>query len=81
MRLPGRGVMKTVPADGAGTETLCAAGGAGGEGQYDRSGLRNVKAFRGYVQGYNAQAVVTEEQIVIAAEIKSSPRTSVISDR
>ena len=32
---------------------------------------RNVKAFRGYVQGYNAQAVVTEQQIVIAAEVNS----------
>ena len=34
---------------------------------------RNLKAFRGYVQGYNAQAVVTEQQIVIAAEIKIDP--------
>ena len=30
---------------------------------------RNVKTPRGWVQGYNAQAVVTAEQIVIAAEI------------
>src|SRR3954469_16875316 len=30
---------------------------------------RNVKASRGWVQGYNAQAVVTAEQIVIAAEV------------
>ena len=29
---------------------------------------RNVKTPRGWVQGYNAQAVTTEEQIVIAAE-------------
>ena len=34
---------------------------------------RNLKAFRGYVQGYNAQAVVSEDQIVLAAEIKTSP--------
>jgi transposase len=34
---------------------------------------RNLKAFRGYVQGYNAQAVVTDSQIVIAAEIKTTP--------
>jgi len=34
---------------------------------------RNLKAFRGYVQGYNAQAVVTQDQIVIAAEIKTTP--------
>ena len=30
---------------------------------------RNVKTPRGYVQGYNAQAAVTEAQIVIAAEV------------
>ena len=30
---------------------------------------RNVKTPRGWVQGYNAQAVVTEQQIVIAAEV------------
>jgi len=30
---------------------------------------RKVKATRGYLQGYNAQAVTTEQQIVIAAEL------------
>ena len=30
---------------------------------------RNMKSFRGYVQGYNAQAVTTEGQIIVAAEI------------
>ncbi len=30
---------------------------------------RNVKTLRGWVQGYNAQAVCTEDQIVIAAEV------------
>lgn len=30
---------------------------------------RNLKTPRGWVQGYNAQAVVTAEQIVVAAEI------------
>ncbi len=30
---------------------------------------RNVKTSRGWVQGYNAQATVTAEQIVIAAEV------------
>ncbi len=30
---------------------------------------RNVKTSRGWVQGYNAQAVVTAEQIVIVAEV------------
>ena len=30
---------------------------------------RNVKTPRGWVQGYNAQAVATEQQIVVAAEV------------
>lgn len=30
---------------------------------------RNVKTSRGWLQGYNAQATVTEQQIVIAAEV------------
>ena len=30
---------------------------------------RNVKTSRGWIQGYNAQAVCTEDQIVIAAEV------------
>jgi len=33
---------------------------------------RNVKTLRGWVQGYNAQAVTTERQIVIAAELTNS---------
>ena len=33
---------------------------------------RNVKTPRGWVQGYNAQAVATEDQIVIAAEVHVS---------
>jgi len=32
---------------------------------------RNLKTTRGWVQGYNAQAVVGEGQIVIAAEIST----------
>jgi transposase len=35
---------------------------------------KNLKAFRGYVQGYNAQAVVTEHQIVISAEVNTDPQ-------
>ena len=31
----------------------------------------NLKTTRGWVQGYNAQAVVTEDQVVIAAEIST----------
>src|SRR3954452_4090770 len=33
---------------------------------------RNVKTLRGWVQGYNAQPVCTEDQIVIAAEVTIS---------
>ena len=33
---------------------------------------RNVKTPRSYTQGYNAQAVVNEEQIVLAAEVTAS---------
>jgi AICAR transformylase/IMP cyclohydrolase PurH len=32
---------------------------------------RNLKTTRGFIQGYNAQAVVTAEQVVIAAEIST----------
>jgi Transposase DDE domain len=32
---------------------------------------RNLKTTRGFVQGYNAQAVVTEDQIVVAADIST----------
>ena len=32
---------------------------------------RNLKTTRGWVQGYNAQAVLTTKQIVIAAEIST----------
>jgi hypothetical protein len=35
---------------------------------------KNLKAFRGYVQGYNVQAAVTEQQIVIAAEGNTDPQ-------
>ena len=35
--------------------------------------IQRMKANRGYVQGYNAQAVVDETQIVIAAEITNTP--------
>jgi hypothetical protein len=33
---------------------------------------RNVKTPRSYTQGYNAQAVVNEEQIVLAAEVSAN---------
>ena len=48
--------------------SLPAAGDAGRQGQPDPDS-RNVKTSRGWVQGYNAQAVVTAQQIVIAADV------------
>lgn len=32
---------------------------------------RNLKTTRGWVQGYNAQAVVTQDQVMVAAEIST----------
>jgi transposase len=32
---------------------------------------RNLKTTRGFIQGYNAQAVVTEDQVIIAADIST----------
>ena len=39
---------------------------------------RVIKDGRRYVQGYNAQAAVTEDQIVVAAEVTTAARDSVI---
>ena len=36
----------------------------------------NMQTARGWVQGYNAQATVTEQQIVIAAEVMVRSPTS-----
>jgi transposase len=30
---------------------------------------KNMKAYRGYIQGYNAQTVTTRQQVIVAAEI------------
>ena len=50
-------------------QALHAAGSARGPDQHHRSGLTVVKGLRGFIQGYNAQAVTNEHQIVLAAEI------------
>ena len=42
---------------------------------------RLQKVRQGWVQGYNAQAVANEQQIVLAAEITSTHQTSVTSDQ
>jgi len=48
-------------------EAIRAARGAGGEDQHDGPGLAEREDPRSYTQGYNAQAVVNEHQIVLAA--------------
>jgi hypothetical protein len=40
--------------------------------QPDRPGFAHLKTPRGYLQGYNAQVVCNEQQIVLAAEISVS---------
>jgi hypothetical protein len=47
----------------AATQALQAA--AAEQDQRHRSDSRNVKTLRGWVQGYNAQAACTEDQIVL----------------
>jgi transposase len=39
---------------------------------------RVIKAGRRFIQGYNAQAAVTENQVVVAAEVTNAARDSVI---
>ncbi len=51
---------------------VCVTRCARGKGEYPDPDSHCMKTRDGYVQGYNAQAVVTEEQIVIAAEITTS---------
>jgi transposase len=51
--------------------SLRAAGDAGREGQPHRPRLAQRKTPRGYMQGYNAQAVCNENQIVVAAELNT----------
>ena len=57
-------------------KALPTAGDTGREDQPHRPRLRNVKTPRGYVQGYNAQAVTNEHQIVIAAELSADSTDS-----
>ena len=59
---------------GAPPKPLHASRDAAGQDQPDRPGLAQRQDKGGYLQGYNAQAAVTSNQIVIAAEIfVSSP--------
>ena len=61
----------------ASLSSIAGAAGARRQGQCDRSGLvldpdRNVGFGFGFAQGYNAQAAVNEQQIVLAAEISNT---------
>lgn len=47
--------------------------GAGPQGNVTDPDSRLMKTQEGFVQGYNAQAVATEDQVVLAAEISQNP--------
>ena len=51
------------------TRSLLTARDSRGEGEPDRPRLAHVEGRARLVQGYNAQAAVNENQIVIAAEV------------
>jgi transposase len=70
----GRGVMKNGRPFGAPPKPYVPPDEPAGKVNTTDPDSKNLKAFRGYVQGYNAQAVVTEQQIVIAAEVNTDPQ-------
>jgi hypothetical protein len=64
-----RGVMKDGSPVRRPAQALPAAGDAAGKVNLTDPDSRLVKGMRGWLQGYNAQAVTNERQIVIAAEV------------
>ena len=70
--LPGARRRQDRPEVRSSAEALRASGDAAGKINTTDPDSRNVKTLRGWVQGYNAQAVTTERQIVIAAELTNS---------
>jgi hypothetical protein len=64
-----RGVMKDGRRFGGGSKSYEPPETPEGKVNVTDPDSRNVKTPRGYMQGYNAQATATEQQIVIAAEV------------
>src|ERR1039458_737034 len=64
-----RGVMKDGRRFGGGNKPYQPPETPAGKVNVTDPDSRNVKTPRGYMQGYNAQATATEQQIVIAAEV------------
>jgi transposase len=64
-----RGVMKDGRRFGGGNKPYQPPETPAGKVNVTDPDSRNVKTPRGYMQGYNAQAAATEQQIVIAAEV------------
>lgn len=64
-----RGVMKDGRRFGGGNKPYQPPETPSGKVNVTDPDSRNVKTPRGYMQGYNAQAAATEQQIVIAAEV------------
>ena len=67
--LPGPGADEERPALRRTAEALHAASDTGGHDQRHRPDSRVVKGLRGFIQGYNAQAVTNEQQVVLAADV------------
>ena len=64
-----RGVMKDGRRFGGGNKPYQPPETPSGKVNVTDPDSRNVKTPRGYMQGYNAQAAATEQQVVIAAEV------------
>jgi hypothetical protein len=67
--LGGLAIAAVILLDRGGEGTGIVRSDAGRQDQRHRPDSRNLKTPRGYMQGYNAQAVCNDRQIVVAAEI------------
>jgi hypothetical protein len=71
---PARGVMKNGRRFGGPPKPYVPPPEPAGKVNTSDPDSKNVKSLRGYVQGYNAQAVVTEQEIIVAAEVNTDPQ-------